>query len=494
MNPQEQHFTTALDILDDFFDRLDVGRLTGKLPGNLLRQKNPIASDHLRQRIRQALFTVLLDMRPRLEASRGLAWPYDALERNAPFLETMARKGPSSGERLQARLYLALLPFPGQWKHLLDLSSRREHHPEIAALLAGEQRRIVDKLTRKQQKTFKLRHFCQVLKSPRLPAEKGVLRIFSLPYLFNIPNLLKRLGRSYFIYLEPPWGVLARHAWLRVFSDLEDPCLIGAGGPEDRRFLETQQGIVAVPLAHGDYLEEDAAVPLTKKKEIDIVFNGLFDDMPRKRHALLLDMLCRPELSRLTALFIGRGNPVNVAAFRNMVAVRGLEGRVAVHDNLPRRDVPKYLARCRLGVQLSLHENVCRSIYEFFRQDIPCLLSSSMAGFNFELITSRTGAVARDSRLSEAILDLLAHIDRCAPRRWFLGHSGSTHSSRRLNTYIRKIFLRQGYTWEEDIVPLGSSGPNRYTDASHYQRFLPAFAELYVIFQQFPLPIRLAPE
>ena len=49
---------------------------------------------------------------------------------------------------------------------------------------------------------------------------------------------------------------------------LEDPCLIGAGGREDCEFLETQTGIIAVPLAHGDYLEEDGHHPPYSKENL----------------------------------------------------------------------------------------------------------------------------------------------------------------------------------------------------------------------------------
>ena len=486
MPPQACSFDEAVDTLDHFFDRMDSRRLFDR--------DDPFYFQDLRHRVRHAFFTVLLDGRPRLEACRGLSWPYNALSCGMPFVDSVFRKGQSRQEREQAGLFLALLPFPGQWRRLVDLEQQVERHPEIELLLAEERQKIDAKLRKKRQKSFKLRHFCQILKAPRLPGEKGVLRIFSLPYLFSVPGLLKRLSERYLIYMEPPWGVLARHTWLRVFSDLEDPSLIGAGGAEDCRFLETQPGIVAVPLAHGDYLEEDAGISPAGTKTYDLVFNGLFDDMPRKRHTVLLDLLCRPELRRLTALFIGRGTQDNVAAFRQHVADRGLDGRVAIHDNLPRHDVPRHLTCCRMGVQLSLHENACRSIYEFFRSDIPCLVSSAMAGFNFDLITPKTGAAVPDEALPGAILHMLDHIDQFEPRAWFLRHSGSRNASRRLNHRLRALFEQLGYSWREDIVPLSSSGPNRYTNPVHYQRFLPEFASLLGVFHEFSLPIRIVPE
>lgn len=486
MVSQSSAFHEALEILDDFFHLMDSRRL--------FTLKDPDAYRRLRRRVRRALFTVLMEGRPRLENLRGLSWPYDAFLRNRSYLETVARGASPAEDRLQARLFLALLPFPGQWRELLRLENRTDRHPEIVSLLAEEQRKIDAKIVKKRQKTFRLRHFCQILKVPRPPAEKGALRIFSLPYLFRIPGLLKRISKEYVIYMEPPWGVLARHAWLRVFSDLEDPCLIGAGGPEDRRFLETQAGVVPVPLAHGDYLEEDGTVPLGAEKRFDIVFNGLYDDMPRKRHNLLLELLCRPELSRLTALFIGRGASRHVAAFRRQVGALGLENRVTVRDNLPRREVPRYLARCRMGVHLALHENVCRSIYECFRSDIPCLVSSAMAGFDFHQITPQNGVVAPDDALPAAVCRMLDHLDPFSPRKWFLDHSGCRNNSRRLNDHLKVLFERQGYPWENDIVLLGSSGANRYVDPEDYRRFRPAFHALLAVFREFPLPLAVVPE
>jgi len=486
MHSRSNDFHEAVKTLDGFFHLMDSRRL--------FTRRDPDECRRLRRQVRQALFTVLLEGRPRLEKLRGLSWPYDAFIRNHPDMETVACGASSEEGGLQARLFLALLPFPGQWRQLLRFENQADRHPEIESLLAEERRKIDAKLGQKRQKTFRLRHFCQVLKAPRSPVGKGVLRIFSLPYLFSIPGLLKRLGERYVIYMEPPWGVLARHAWLRVFSDLEDPCLIGAGGPEDRRFLETQAGVLPVPLAHGDYLETDVAVQFGTRKSFDIVFNGLFDDMPRKRHDLLLDLLCRPELSRLTTLFIGRGAPYHVTAFRRQVTARGLDGRVTVHDNLPRREVPRYLARCRMGVHLSLHENVCRSVYECFRSDIPCLLSSAMAGFDFNLITPQNGVVSPDDALAGAICRMLDHLDQFAPRKWFLDHSGSRNNSRRLNDHLKALFGRLGYPWGEDIVPLGSSGANRYVDPEDYRRFRPEFHALMTVFREFPLPVAVTSE
>ncbi|GBC63819.1 hypothetical protein DENIS_4817 [Desulfonema ishimotonii] len=459
--------------------------------GTLFRSRDSADFETMRQQVRNAFFALLTAHRPFLERTRGLSWPYEMLRCREATFAHLARNGETPFVRHQVRLFLTLLPFPGQWRRLSDAEQASCPHPEIEEFIRGEQRKTAAKLRKKSQKTFKLRHFCQILKRPDLPREKGVLRIFSLPYLFADSRLLNALNRQYFLYIEPPWGVLARHAWLRAFSCLEDPCLFGVGGREDADFLAGQPGILTTPLAHGDFLE-DLPPESAGEKQFDIVFNATFDDMPRKRHRFMLTLLSHPLLKDATALFIGRGAEKNVAACRQMIREPGLSDRVTLCANLMRRDVPAYLARCRVGVQVSQHENACRSIYECFRADLPCAVSSAMAGFNFDLFSDQNGVVAPDRMLPRTISEMLGQTARFAPRSWFLKHSGSLNSTRMLNHQLRGIFSQLGYAWQTDIVPLGSSGASRYVDHAHHEMFRPESESLLKIFRSQPeLPVRL---
>jgi glycosyltransferase involved in cell wall biosynthesis len=470
--------------LEDFFDLVDGNTLFDSTDSTYFRR--------LRDDICDALVRLLVWQRPYLEAAKGLDWPYESFRKRISFFEKPAQEDANQFTRRQACLFLARLPFPGQWKWLAWAQQNFGTDPEIKALLKLENQRIEKKLKKKKHTQYMLRHFCQILKKPGLPDAKGVLRIFSLPYLFVNPELLKALNRLYFLYVEPPWGVVFRHAWLRPFGVLDDPTLFGLNGEEDAAFLGSQQGILTTSLAHADFLEDDTALDFDKEKRFDIVFNSTFDDMPRKRHAVMLELLQHPLLRRTTALFIGTGDPDNVDAFKQQIQAAGLSQRITVRDNLLRRDVPGHLAQCKIGVQISLHENGCRSIYEFLRSDLPCVISTAIAGVNTAIINSRTGIAAPDRDLARAIAQVLEKRQTFSPRNWFLTHSGSTNSSRMLNDQLKDIFFECGYSWQEDIVPLGSSGANRYTDASHYERFRPQFEELLKIFQNhahLPVPL-----
>lgn len=470
--------------LEDFFDLVDGNTLFDSTDSTYFRR--------LRDDICDALVRLLVWQRPYLEAAKGLDWPYESFRKRISFFEKPAQEDANQFTRRQACLFLARLPFPGQWKWLAWAQQNFGTDPEIKALLKLENQRIEKKLKKKKHTQYMLRHFCQILKKPGLPDAKGVLRIFSLPYLFVNPELLKALNRLYFLYVEPPWGVVFRHAWLRPFGGLDDPTLFGLNGEEDAAFLGSQQGILTTSLAHADFLEDDTALDFDKEKRFDIVFNSTFDDMPRKRHAVMLELLQHPLLRRTTALFIGTGDPDNVDAFKQQIQAAGLSQRITVRDNLLRRDVPGHLAQCKIGVQISLHENGCRSIYEFLRSDLPCVISTAIAGVNTAIINSRTGIAAPDRDLARAIAQVLEKRQTFSPRNWFLTHSGSTNSSRMLNDQLKDIFFECGYSWQEDIVPLGSSGANRYTDASHYERFRPQFEELLKIFHRhvrLPVPL-----
>ena len=463
-------FKRSLRILESFFAMVD--------SGEIFHSQDMGSCRNVRKDLRSSLVHLLVWQRPRLEALKGIHWPYLQLRKRYSFFRDSAEESSNNFERKQALLFLALLPFPEQWKWLLKAEQLFCNDPEIEAFLAKERCEVLRKIEKKPQRTYKLRHFCQVLKKPGLNT-KGVLRIFSLPYLFVFQTqLLKRLSKRHVLYVEPPMGVVFRHAWWRYFSELEDPCIMGVGSQEDRSFFETQHGVVVVPLAHGDYMDDlewQASAHGELDKDYDIVFNATFDDMPRKRHNEMLNLLHHPLLRNTRALFLGRGEESHVSEFTRRVNESGLASRVAIKANLLRAEIPAQIASCRMGVHLSLYENACRSIYEFIRSDLPCVIPSSMGGMNPAIFNGDTGMAVLEKDLPKAIAFTLEKRQQFRPRQWFINNSGSDNSSSKLNSLLKGFFTEWGYDWREDIVPLGSSGASRYVQASDYQKFQSEF-------------------
>jgi hypothetical protein len=468
------NFDNHLEILDNFFDMVRNKSLL-HLPSGTLRQ--------IRTQLHIKLNEILVWGRPHLERTRGLQWPYAQCALIAPELERMYHQYGSTTVAQQALLFLSFLPVPHQWRWLAKAIDILHDEPEIIDFLTTERQTIQAKISEKPQSIFKMRHFVQILKPPRLPHEKGVLRIFSLPYLFLNKQVLRKIADHYVFYVEPPMGAVFRHAWWRIFTELQDPCVFGLGGEEDRHFVSMQANTHVISLAHGDYLRETAPPDPLADKDIDIVFNATFDDMARKRHSFMLQLLKDRRLATKKALFLGRGSQRNVQALKTMVETQGLSDRVIVLSNVCRQDIPLYLTRCKTGVHLSLYENSCRCVYEYFRADIPCVISSVTAGVDMTIFNAQTGRVARDEQLAETIADVLLHRSSYSPRNWFLAHSGSRRNSLKLNKNLAKIFAESGYAWQADIVQLTSSGASRYLKKNHYQRFLPEFRQLLAMLQ-----------
>ena len=471
-------------MLEEFFSRIESGTLFQSQSQKNLRK--------LRDALQGAFIQLLDDKRPYLEAEKGILWPYETLRKCKSFFEERIQNNSPSFLKEQALLFLARLPFPGQWKYLIEAKETLPHGSEIKNLHRFETDIIQKKIEQRAQKTYRIRRFCQILKQPHLPAEKGILRIFSLLYLFIDKGLLEQLTRHYVLYVEPTAGVMYRHTWLRAFSRLPDPCIFGVAGNEDTEYINSQPGIITTELAHADFLEDDVTIDLNCEKQFDIVFIGTFDEMRRKRHLRMLNLLLHPKLSHATALIIGQGNKANIRMFNETVQHYGLSDRVTVLANRPRKEIPDYLARCRIAVHLALHENGCRCIYEYFRSDVPCVISSYTAGVNFKIFNPETGMAVPDTDLPEAICHALENRTAFSPRHWFLSHSGSVNGSARLNRQFKKFFSDRGYDWTEDIVPLGSGGANRYVESSHYERFRPDFQMLFDIFtRKARFPVRV---
>jgi hypothetical protein len=468
----------ALEIIDSFC--VEVGS------GKFFASTDPTRLRALRRDLSAALNGLLVWQRPQLQQRAGLMWPYQSLAKCYEVFSQLARAEKPNAWSQQAQLFLALLPFPRQWDWLSTVTRQFPQAPEVVEFLLAEQDVIGEKYRHKDQTRFKLRHFCQVLKPFRSDREKGILRIFSIPYVLVAlhPDLLSWLNRRYVLFVEPPMGIVFRHAWWRYFAELEEPCLVGIGSPEDIQFLNQQTHMEPIALAHGDFLTDGDPPEACSGKRVDIVFNATFDDMPRKRHRLMLELLCHPLLQKTTALFLGRGQESKVAEFRACVTRLGLGKRLEVRANLRRADVPRQLGRCRIGVHLSLYENACRSIYEFFRSGLPCVISSSMAGMNPTIFNEHTGMAVNDADLPTAIARVLDQRESFAPRRWFLENSGSVRSTQKLNTIFKDFYTHWGYDWQEDIVPLSSSGANRYAHPADYPRFRTDFEWLLTCLQQ----------
>ena len=434
----------------------DFAALVRRGPGAL--RADPAGLARRRRRAGPAVERLLVWGRPWLETRLGLDWPLDLLREATPPLADAC--GPSTAPpepgspAWQPFLALALLPCPGGWRRLAGLERQRPRHPAVRAFLAREQARTLAKLRAKPDERFRLEHFCQVL-APPPPGGKGVLRVFSLPWLFLADGLLTALSRRWLFFVEPPMGLVFRHAWWRRFTELPEPALFGVVDPADLAHLRGQPGARPLALCHGDFLVDEPPPP-AQSPRYDLVFNSSFDELERKRHRFFLRLLASPRLAGATALMLGRDRFGRSEDIRREAAALGLSDRLTIRTGLRRRDVPPLLRQGRVGVHLSLHENGPRCLHEFLRADRPVAVSACTAGVSPALFTPQTGRRAADGDMAAVLADMLARPDGFAPRRWFLAHP---------------------------LVPLASGGRGRHADPDDYRRLRPHYEDILACFR-----------
>ena len=118
--------------LEMFFLLADSGRLFGSHDSDFYRK--------IRGQAGKSLFELLVFKRPFLETAKGLNWPYDELKRLLPVFEDAAENAKKPNIRREAGLFLCLLPFPGQWKRLIDAENNPGANREIKELICDEKK------------------------------------------------------------------------------------------------------------------------------------------------------------------------------------------------------------------------------------------------------------------------------------------------------------------------------------------------------------------
>ena len=101
---------TYISRLEHFFERADPQTLFDSTDSTYFRR--------LRDEIWDALIQLLVWQRSFLESERGLDWPYAGFRKRISFFEKPARESSDAFIQKQAGLFLARLPFPGQWQWL----------------------------------------------------------------------------------------------------------------------------------------------------------------------------------------------------------------------------------------------------------------------------------------------------------------------------------------------------------------------------------------
>lgn len=299
------------------------------------------------------------------------------------------------------------------------------------------------------------------------PEEKGVIllkyaRTFdAVVALFDVSRLMDR----YLFVLEPCWAGYCDPSIL-MFIAHGHPVVVQCFTESDYQFIESVgTPLVPVRLGPADWVDADLFTPVqTDTKPYDLVMVANW--APHKRHAQLFRALSGMSGRKIRVLLIGFpwGGRTAADIRREVAAVQNDRIQIDIMDQVPQRDLARYLSQCKVFVFLSRKEGDNKALVEAMFTNIPAIVFDGTIGGAGSRINSATGVFASDEELAERILFMLDHYLEFSPRAWALQHTGSSISTRTLNEVIKRTVIDMGGRYTGCLVEKTNSPNLSYKD------------------------------
>ncbi len=203
----------------------------------------------------------------------------------------------------------------------------------------------------------------------------------------------------------------------------------------------------------------------------DVVMVASWD--PLKRHATLFDALAalRARGRRLSTCLIGVPGALTRETIAAMAAARGIGDQVTIHEKIPHAEVARLVARSRVSVLLSKQEGSNRAVYESLFVGTPAIVYAEHKGIDLGHVNARTGRLAADADLADALAAVIDGRDRFDPAAYAREELGYANAARKVNEALRRLALAKGRPWTRDIVGKRNAPNLRYVEPGVYARF-----------------------
>jgi len=320
--------------------------------------------------------------------------------------------------------------------------------------------------------------------------ERGVLLIKYSEAILAMAAVydLGALASRYLLVLEPSqWGYQDARFLNYLGCDLE--VLVGSPRRPDFEFIESlRTNLVPIDVGSGDWGDPALFLPRAtgKPASCDVVMVAAWD--PLKRHEVFFAAaarLKRQHEQRLRFALIGYDLGWTRAQIEQLLRQYSLEDQCEIFENIPHAQVARIVADSKVSLLLSQREGSNKSIYESMFCGTPVIVYRRQCGINLAHINPRTGLLAEDDELADAIRHVLTNPQEFDPRGWAMANVGYPNSSRKINAALSNMSHARARPWTRDIVAK-KNGPNlRYAEAGRYQEFAPEYERL----SEFLLPV-----
>ena len=290
------------------------------------------------------------------------------------------------------------------------------------------------------------------------------------------------------IVLEPSWwGYQDPRFLLYLGSDLD--VLIQSPREADFEFVaDLKTNLIPVRVGAGEWGDPAVFRPREAEKEAtyDVVMVAAWD--PLKRHEPFFRAAAKLKRERgrgLRFALIGYEMGWTREPIEGLLRQYELENDCSVHEDIPHEEVARIVADSTMSLLLSQREGANKAIYESMFCGTPVIVYRHQCGVNLDHVNARTGMLADDDELADAIAYVLDHPEAFDPRGWAMENAGYRNGSRKINAALAELAGRRGLPWTSDIVPKKNAPNLRYVELGVYQEFKQEYERL----QDFLLPL-----
>jgi glycosyltransferase involved in cell wall biosynthesis len=320
--------------------------------------------------------------------------------------------------------------------------------------------------------------------------ERGVLMvkysetILAMPAVFDLGEMASR----YMIVIEPSsWGYQDVRFLLYLGSDLD--VLVQSPREADYDFIgELQSNLVPVRVGAGEWGDPGVFRPREAGSEAsyDVVMVAAWD--PLKRHEVFFRAAARLKRQQGRALrfaLIGYKMGWTRAPIERLLRQYGLEQDCTLLEDIPHEEVARVVAGSKVSLLLSQREGANKAIYESMFCGTPVIVYRHQCGINLAHVNPRTGMLAGDDELADAIVHVLDHPEVFDARGWALENAGYLNSTRKINAALAERARRRGLPWSRDIVGKRNAPNLRHAELGVYKEFEKEYKRL----SEFLLPV-----
>lgn len=320
--------------------------------------------------------------------------------------------------------------------------------------------------------------------------ERGVLMLMYSEAVLAMAAIydLGALASRYMFVLEPSsWGYQDVRFLFYLGSDLD--VLIQSPREADFEFIESlQTNLIPTRVGAGEWVDPATFRPRDPgtPAKYDVVMVAAWD--PLKRHELFFraaaDYKQKHEKDLKFAL-IGYPMGWTRATIEKLLRQYELESNCDVFEKIPHAEVARIVADSQVSLLLSQREGANRAIYESMFCGTPIIVYRHQCGVNLDHVNARTGLLAGESELADAINHMLTHRDDFDPRGWAIENAGYGKATGKINTALREMAEGRGLPWTQDIAAKKSAPELRYAEPGKYKEFTAEYESL----SQFLLPL-----